>query len=52
VGVGPQNHHYLARHATGDWGDLDNRRENERSLCQGWRILSRRGTYLGRHKGG
>ncbi|MDP9486576.1 MAG: hypothetical protein M3Q49_12470 [Actinomycetota bacterium] len=32
----------LARHATGDWGDLDghDRRENRRSLRNGWRILS------------
>jgi hypothetical protein len=34
--------HYLTRHASGDWGDLDahDRRENERSLRHGWRILS------------
>ena len=33
---------YLARHASGDWGDLDaqDRRENERSLKHGWRVLS------------
>jgi len=33
---------YLARHATGDWGDLceHDRRENERSLRHGWRVLS------------
>jgi hypothetical protein len=33
---------YLARHATGDWGDLDDqdRVENERSLKYGWRIVS------------
>jgi hypothetical protein len=33
---------YLARHASGDWGDLDahDYRENERSLKHGWRILS------------
>lgn len=32
----------LARHATGDWGELDahDRRKNQRSLKQGWRILS------------
>ena len=32
----------LARHASGDWGDLDedDRRENEWSLKHGWRILS------------
>jgi hypothetical protein len=34
--------HYLARHASGDWGalDEDDREENERSLKHGWRILS------------
>jgi hypothetical protein len=33
---------YLARHASGDWGELDegDRRENEQSLKHGWRILS------------
>ena len=33
---------YLARHEEGDWGDLDphDRRENERSLEHGWRLLS------------
>lgn len=33
---------YLARHASGDWGEVDpqDRRENERSLKYGWRILS------------
>ena len=33
---------YLARHASGDWGELDarDRRENERSLKHGWRLLS------------
>jgi hypothetical protein len=33
---------YLARHASGDWGDLDahDRGENERSLKHGWRVLS------------
>jgi hypothetical protein len=33
---------YLARHASGDWGDLDedDRRENELSLRHDWRILS------------
>ena len=32
----------LARHSSGDWGELDahDRRENERSLKNGWRILS------------
>ena len=33
---------YLARHASRDWGDLDahDRKENERSLKHGWRVLS------------
>ena len=33
---------YLARHASGDWGEIDSqdRRENERSLKHGWRLLS------------
>ena len=33
---------YLARHASGDWGELDaqDRRENEHSLKHGWRVLS------------
>ena len=33
---------YLARHASGDWGELDahDRRANERSLERGWRVLS------------
>ena len=32
----------LARHASGDWGDLDahDRRENQRSLKHSWRVLS------------
>jgi hypothetical protein len=34
--------HYLVRHSSGDWGNLDeeDRRENELSLKHGWRILS------------
>ena len=33
---------YLARHASGDWGDLgeQDRRENELSLEHGWRVVS------------
>lgn len=33
---------YLSRHASGDWGDLDeeDRQENELSLRHGWRVLS------------
>jgi hypothetical protein len=32
----------LSRHASGDWGEIDDhdRRENERSLKYGWRVLS------------
>jgi len=40
AGEGPL--HYLARHRSGDWGDLDplDRRENELSLKHGWRVVS------------
>ena len=33
---------FLARHITGDWGELDehDRKENESSVAQGLRILS------------
>ncbi len=33
---------YLARHATGDWGDLCafDRRQNEIALCDGYRVFS------------
>ena len=33
---------YLIRHIAGDWGDVDkdDRRENELSLQNGWRLLS------------
>src|ERR1035437_1471438 len=33
---------YLERHLAGDWGDVceEDRQENERSLVNGWRILS------------
>lgn len=33
---------YLACHASGDWGELDahDRKENELSLKNGWRVLS------------
>ncbi len=32
----------LSRHCSGDWGEIDkhDRRENERSLKNGWRVLS------------
>lgn len=34
--------HYLSRHASGDWGEIDkqDRRENELSLKHGWRVVS------------
>ncbi len=34
---------YLARHQSGDWGELDehDRRENTLSLRHGWRLVSR-----------
>ncbi len=40
----------LQRHASGDWGDVDahDRRENERSLKNGWRLLSSYGVGEGR----
>jgi hypothetical protein len=40
--AGEELHLLLDRHASGDWGDLDedDRRENERSLKHGWRVLS------------
>jgi hypothetical protein len=40
--VGEHPFDYLARHATGDWGDLcdQDRRENELSLEHGWRVVS------------
>ncbi len=42
LGAGGDPFSYVARHASGDWGDLcaSDRRENERSLRHGWRILS------------
>ena len=40
--VGEDPLRLLARHASGDWGDLDDHdlRENQRSLKNGWRALS------------
>ena len=34
--------YYLARHRSGDWGDLDDydHKENELALRHGWRIVS------------
>ena len=40
----------LCRHAAGDWGDLDthDRRENKRSVREGFRIFSAYNTPRGR----
>ena len=40
--VGQTPNTLLRRHVTGDWGELDeeDRRENERSVSQGFRLLS------------
>jgi hypothetical protein len=40
--AGEDAFHYLARHATGDWGELCSfdRRQNERALREGARVLS------------
>ena len=40
--VGEDPLYYLARHRSGDWGDLNphDRRENELSLKHGWRLIS------------
>ena len=40
---------YLARHVRGDWGDIseEDRQENERSLREGFRILSAYRTHPG-----
>jgi hypothetical protein len=40
--AGQTPHEFIARHATGDWGELDDddRCENERSLRDGCRLLS------------
>ncbi len=41
-GAGQDPLRYLARHRSGDWGDLDNydHQENELALKHGWRIVS------------
>ena len=41
-GAGQQPTEFLARHVTGDWGDLcdEDKAENELSVGQGFRILS------------
>jgi hypothetical protein len=38
--------HYLARHVTGDWGDLsaDDKKENDYSVTRSLRIFSAYGT--------
>ena len=40
----------LSRYCSGDWGELDahDRRENERSLKNGWRVLSSYPVGLGK----
>ena len=40
--VGEDPLRLLVRHASGDWGELDahDRQENQRSLKNGWRVLS------------
>jgi hypothetical protein len=50
LGAGGDPLAYLARHAAGDWGDLcaHDRRENERSLRLGRRVLSSYGVGDGR----
>ena len=42
AGVNEDPLRFLARHAIGDWGEIDDedRRENERSLANGCRLLS------------
>ena len=41
---------YLTRHLHGDWGDLDNfdKKENDFSVMNGYRILSSYNTTLGK----
>ncbi len=47
--AGQLPHEFLARHSRGDWGELDaqDKRENDRSLRKGFRILSAYKTNLG-----
>ena len=42
LGAGSDPFTYIARHATGDWGQLctHDRRENGLALRHGWRVLS------------
>jgi hypothetical protein len=48
--VGGHPFDYLARHATGDWGELCafDRRQNERALREGYRVLSSYDVLAGR----
>jgi hypothetical protein len=50
LGAGGDPFAYIARHAMGDWGDLCafDRRENERSLRHGYRVLSSYDVRAGR----
>jgi hypothetical protein len=47
--AGQMPHEFLARHARGDWGELEpgDRRENDLSLKKGFRLLSAYKTSLG-----
>ena len=47
--AGELPHRYLARHVRGDWGEIpeEDRKENELSLREGFRILSAYRTHLG-----
>ena len=42
IEAGENPFEYLARHASGDWGELDHhdQRENELSVKNGWRVIS------------
>ncbi len=48
--TGEHPFHYLARHATGDWGDLCafDRRQNEIALRDGYRVFSAYEVPVGR----
>ena len=50
LGAGGDPFAYIARHASGDWGNLcaPDRRENERSLRHGYRVLSSYDVRAGR----
>ena len=40
--AGEDPFHYLVRHTSGDWGEVDaqDRKENELSIKHGWHVLS------------